>query len=121
MWRSIVVLFEIAALITVLRLPFVQYLFEDVHEEVAQWYESIATWQEKRELSVLERLTASQREKLRPFQQEYIDDILSSRAKIASFHQTFCITDNINPFIHGAELAQFCSAIDSTHLLAANH
>lgn len=119
MWRSIVVFFEIAALITVLRLPFVQYLLEDVHEEVSQWYESIASWQERKELSEIEQLTAAQREKLRPFQQDYINDIIKSRAQIVSFHKTFCVNDNINPFIHGAELAQFCQTIDSTHLLAA--
>jgi len=119
MWRGFLVISEIAVLIFVLRLPMVQYIFKDAQAEVSSWYEYVATWQERKELESLLSVTAPMREQLRPFQQDYVDEILQSRDSIISFHHTYCVTDDINPFISGGELRHFCAAIASTELLSA--
>ena len=121
MWRSFVVVSEIVVLVFVLRLPFVQYMFKDAQDVVGQWYAYVATWQDRNELAELHTISAAQRDQLRPFQQEYVDAIMASRHSVQIFHKKFCGTDNINPYIHGAQLAQFGHSIETTGLLAMDY
>ena len=121
MWRGFVVISEIAVLVFVLRLPMVQYLFKDAQEEVSGWYQYVASWQERNELETLLTATTPIRNQLRPFQQEYVDEILLSRDSVITFHRKFCLTDDINPFISGGELTHFCAAINESGLLTSKN
>ena len=118
MWRSIVVFFEIAVLVFVLHLPVVQHIFEDAQQVVTGWFEYAASWQDRNEMDALNKLTVRQREDMRPYQQDYVAEIMKDRQSIKLFHDKFCGKDEINPFMKGAELAQFCHSIESTKLLS---
>lgn len=117
MRRSIVVLLEIAVLIMFLRLPFIQYLFEDAQIEVTGWFQYLATWQERKELEDLQQLVAPQLSVLRPYQQDYVAGLLHDGKDIKGFHSTYCGKTTINPFLKGAELDQFCHTIENTKIL----
>ncbi|MBU3021044.1 hypothetical protein [Aestuariibacter sp. A3R04] len=117
MRRSIVVLLEIAVLIVLFRLPFVQYVIEDAQREVSGWFQYLATWQERNELQNLQELAAPQLSSLRPYQQDYVTGLLHNGSELKEFHSTYCGKAAINPFLKGIELAQFCHTIESTRIL----
>ena len=77
MFRSIAVIIEIAILVVVLQLPFVQYLFSDIQDTLSDWMEEIATREERQQLAEIKNSLAVQYSAMRPYQKDYLDTVLS--------------------------------------------
>tara|TARA_B100002049_G_C15970086_1_gene328293 strand:- start:117 stop:479 length:363 start_codon:yes stop_codon:yes gene_type:complete len=117
MFRSLVIIAEIILLVIVLRTDFAQYLFADVQQSVSTWLEDIAKIPEQKALNELNKQVSPHFEAMRPFQKNYINDILTSKAKVRHFHSLYCAKDDKNPYIYGASLRFFCSQIERSSLL----
>lgn len=117
MVRSFVVFAEIVLLIIVLRTEFAQYLLSDMQLSISNWMEEVASIPDKKELAELKKTVMPQFEAMRPFQKDYINDLLTNKAKVRHFHQLYCENGDKNPYINGASLHFFCSQIQRTDLL----
>ena len=117
MFRSIAVIIEIAILVVVLQLPFVQYLFSDVQATLSDWMEEIATREERQQLAEIKNSLAVQYSAMRPYQKEYLDTVLSSRVRTLQFYDAYCENTDRNPYIHGVTLHTFCSEIRRSPVL----
>ncbi|NVK54481.1 MAG: hypothetical protein HWE26_02605 [Alteromonadaceae bacterium] len=119
MFRSVALAIEIAILVVVLQLPFVQSLFADVQQTMSDWMTEIALREEREQLAEIKQDIAAQYSVMRLYQQEYVDTVLSTRAQTLYFYNAYCVDDDINPYIYGATLASMCSAIDASAILGA--
>ncbi len=117
MFRSVALAIEIAILVVVLQLPFVQSLFTDVQLSLSEWMTEIAMREERAQLAGIKTGIAAQYSAMRPYQQEYVDSVLSSRSQTLYFFNAYCIDDDINPYVYGATLTSMCSAIDANGIL----
>lgn len=117
MFRSIAVIIEIAILVVVLQLPFVQYLFSDVQDSLSTWMEEIATREERQQLAEIKDNLQVQYSAMRPYQQEYLNTVLSSRARTLQFYDAYCENSDSNPYIYGVTLHSMCSEIRRSPVL----
>lgn len=117
MFRSIAVIIEIAVLVVVLQLPFVQYLFSDVQETLSEWMQEIATREERQQLAEIKKSLEVQYSAMHPYQQEYFDTVLSSRARTLNFYHAYCEDSDSNPYIYGVTLHSFCTEIRNSPVL----
>ena len=120
MFRSFAIIIEIAVLVVVLQLPFVQYLFSDIQDSQSQWMEEVATREERQQLADIKSHLQVQYSAMRPYQQEYLDSVLSSRSRTLHFYEAYCRQADSNPYIYGATLHSLCSEIRRSPLLPQN-
>ncbi|MEW9798392.1 hypothetical protein [Alteromonas sp. CYL-A6] len=117
MYRWLIVSIEVVLLVTVLRAPFAQYLLGDIQDTVSGWIEEVATMPQKAELANLRNAMSGQMQAMRPFQRDYLNDVMQNSSSIVRFHSMYCVKGDKNPFITGASLRFFCSRIEETELL----
>lgn len=117
MWRFFVVVFEIAALITIFRLDFVQYFMADIQDDLSQWMFDIADMPVQRELTRLREEVAPHFQAMRPYQRHYLDSVMSSKTSMRQFHYLYCERGDKNPYIYGASLRYFCGQLSRSELL----
>ncbi|MFS1702948.1 hypothetical protein FJ444_11925 [Aestuariibacter sp. GS-14] len=116
MFRSFAIALEIAVLVVILQLPFVQYLLSDVQATVSEWMTDIAQREEREQLADISANMQGQIQAMRPYQQEYIATILSSRLQLMQFYHNYCANDDHNPYVYGATLHLFCQEIERSPL-----
>lgn len=117
MFRFIVVLAEIALLVMLLRSSFAQYLLEDIQTSVTELMTDISLQLEQTQISDLRASLAPLTASMRDFQKDYLLEVTESSATIQEFHQKYCISKEINPYVNGANLSYVCHAIGKTKLL----
>ncbi|WP_018982840.1 hypothetical protein [Salinimonas chungwhensis] len=117
MFRKLVIFIEIAALILILRMNAVQNLLSDVQETVTQWFTTIEKIPDNLALRDLRKQSDDMYNTMRPFQQTYLNEILSSRSNVQHFYQTYCLSDDKNPFIEGQNRTRFCHQLTDSDLL----
>ena len=93
MFRSFAIALEVAVLVVILQLPFVQYLLSDVQETVSEWMTEIAQREEREQLADISANLQGQIDAMRPYQQEYVATILSSRLQLIKFYDNYCVND----------------------------
>lgn len=118
MVRIFIIFAEVVVLVLILRSPFVQYLFSDIQNTVSNWFVSLSSLPEKRELAQLQDNALTQLGELRPFQQNYIVKITASKAALMQFHGTYCNSKEVNPNVIGYQRAQLCTLIDQSSILS---
>ncbi|MDF2179057.1 hypothetical protein P2G88_12425 [Aliiglaciecola sp. CAU 1673] len=114
MKRFVVLILEIAFLVVVLRSPFVQYWFSDMQNSLSDLMLEIALAGERQMLSGLREKVAPHIANLKDYQKAYIDDVMSSRAKLEQFNLRYCQAGDKNPYVYGNTLTYLCSEIKST-------
>ncbi len=117
MFRSLAIVAEILLLIIVLQSSFVQYLFSDVQSDLSNWMTELSQLADKKKLNTLRNRLRPQIEAMRPYQTQYVDDILSQKASVNHFYVNYCEQGDTNPYVYGATLRVFCSEISQTDLL----
>ncbi len=117
MFRSLIVLAEIALLVTVLQTPFAQFLFKDIQNTVSNWLVTLSEIPERRVLTSIREDANQQLASLRPFQQDYLNLVTASRSSVSHFHHQYCKRKELNPYINGENLYEFCSVIQRSTLL----
>lgn len=117
MRRALILLAEIALLIVILRLSFVQDVLTHAQQRVSSWIGYVDALPEQRALSQLRDNIDTLYVTLRPYQQHYLDEMLSSRHHVQHFYTTYCHSDDKNPFLFGASRAFMCTEIEKSDLL----
>ena len=111
MFRFLMVLVEIAALVMLLQTSFVQYMLEDIQHGVTDVFTEISLKFEQTQLNEVRQSLQPQMADMRDFQKEYIIQITSSKANLKQFHNAYCDRKNINPYVNGANLSVVCHVI----------
>ena len=117
MLRFFIITAEIIVLVLILRSPFVQYLFEDIQSSVSDWFISLSTLPEQRALEGLRSEITTQLKPLKPYQQNYVEQITVSTDSVKHFYANYCQTDDINPNFSGAKRDQLCHTITQSSLM----
>ena len=117
MFRFFIIAAEIIILIIVLRSSFVQYLFEDIQNSVSDWLVSVATLPEREELRSLKDKINIRLSPLKPYQQNYVEQITADSASVKRFYHTYCEKDDINPNFTGTKRAQLCLIIKQSPVM----
>jgi len=117
MFRYLVVLAEIIALVFILRTSFVQYFLADIQQALTQWFTEIAQYPERAELNSINEELRPQLSMMRPFQQEYLSQVLSSKAQLTTFHAHYCAQQEKNPYVTGASLRIVCDTIQNSNFI----
>ncbi|MCV2884780.1 hypothetical protein OE749_08730 [Aestuariibacter sp. AA17] len=120
MWKSFVILVEILIFVWLIRSPFVQYLFGDIHDSVSNWMIEVSEIGEKKMLSSLEGAIYVGLPNLKGYQKRYFSEVLSSTESVNKFYKHYCIGGDINPNIQGAELRYVCTQMSQSDVLAVN-
>ncbi|WP_338024943.1 hypothetical protein [Alteromonas hispanica] len=94
-----------------------QYLFEDIQHSVSDWFISMSTLPEQRALSGLRNDILQQLKPLKPYQQNYVEQITVSTDNVKRFYATYCEKDDINPNFSGTKRAQLCHTIMQSSLM----
>lgn len=120
MFRYLIILTESVVLVTVLRSSFVQYLLSDIQQSVADLMTEVSMTLERTQLADVRYSLAPYTDQMREFQKDYISDITESSERLESFHQTYCLQREINPYVNGANLELVCHTISNSTLIAVN-
>lgn len=118
MFRYIIILTEIVVLVTVLRSSFVQYLLSDVQQSLTDMMTEVSMTLERTQLADVRYSLAPYTGQMREFQKDYIVEITESSDRLESFHETYCIQREINPYVNGANLELVCHTISNSNLIA---
>lgn len=118
MFRAFIVIIEIAALVMLLRTSMVQYWLSDSHESLSNWFLDISKSGERMELNDLRESIQPVTGKLKPYQQDYLMGVTSSKIALQDFHRRYCVDGDKNPYVYGQNLTHICSAINSSKLLS---
>lgn len=114
MKRFVVLILEIAVLVVILRSPFVQFWLSDIQNSLSELMMDIALAGERQMLSGLREKVAPHIANLKDYQKAYLEDGMSSRAKLEHFTLHYCQGGDKNPYIYGHTLTYLCSEINST-------
>ncbi len=120
MFRFLIVLVEIAVLVMLLRTSFVQYLLEDIQQDVTEILTEISLKFEQTQLNDLRLTLQPHISGMRDFQKDYVMQITSSKAELKQFYVTYCEKKDINPYVNGANLSLVCHAIINSHTVDVN-
>ena len=116
MFRFFVVAFEILALVTVLRMPFVHFWFGDVQTYVADWMLEVSQIAEKKQLADFRDSISGRILNLNEYQQDYLNNITSNKTSMTSFNRMYCESNDKNPYFYGANLRFVCNEISRSGL-----
>lgn len=108
---------EIVVLVIVLQSSFVQYLFADAQRTVSDWLVALSEIPDQAELAKLSEQITPNFEAMRPYQKNYLHEVLESKSQVNHFYDLYCVRGDKNPYISGASLRYFCSSIQQTTLL----
>ncbi|MDT0627416.1 hypothetical protein [Alteromonas sp. W364] len=116
MWRTFVIMIEIIILIIVLRTSFVQYFLSDIQQTVLGWIENVAEIPEQQSLATIRERFFHNNMSLQPHQTDYVVLITDSKESLTKFNERYCINNDKNPFIYGANLNRLCGHIKDSKL-----
>ncbi|MBF7071907.1 hypothetical protein ISG33_00655 [Glaciecola sp. MH2013] len=117
MWRTFVIIIEIAILIIVLRTSFVQYFLSDIQQTVSGWIEAVVEIPEQQTLANLREKFFYNNMSLQSHQTDYIIGVTSSKEELLDFKKRYCDGNDKNPFIYGTNLRRFCHHIDEVKFI----
>lgn len=117
MFRYLIVVAEVIALVFILRTSFVQYFLADIQQTVTHWLTEMAEYPERAELKSINEELRPQLSMMRPYQQEYLTQVLSSKAQLVTFNAHYCVQQEKNPYVSGASLSIVCSTIQNSSLV----
>lgn len=117
MFRFFVVIFEVLALVMILRTSFVQFWLSDFQSSVADWMLEISLVVETQQLQELRNEIAPHTQNLHEYQKDYLDEITKNKSALNNFNIFYCQNGDKNPYIYGASLRYVCSEISRKGIL----
>jgi len=116
MIKFFVIVAEIVILTMSLRSSFAQYLLEDVQRGATDLITEFSNKMDQTQLNGLRDSMSLHLINMREFQQDYLNDVTSSKAKVSLFYTHYCVNKDVNPYVNGANLLQVCRSIESAKL-----
>lgn len=117
MRKAFIILIQIILLVLFLRSSFAQHFFGGAVDQVSQWYQSFVEVPERSKIIRLRDRFMRNNMSLRPHQVDYVIEITDSSEKINHFYYLYCVKEDKNPYIYGANLKKLCSDIEKSELL----
>lgn len=116
MLKFFVVVAEIVILTMSLRSSFAQYLLEDVQRGATELIADFSNKMDKTQLDGLRDSMSLHLINMKEFQQDYLNEVTTSKAQVNVFYRNYCENKDINPYINGANLILVCRSIESAKL-----
>jgi hypothetical protein len=120
MRKIIIIGIQVILLILFLRSSFAQHFFGGIADQLVNWYESLVEVPERSKIIKLRDRFMRNNMSLQPHQVDYVIEITDSAEKVTRFHYLYCVKEDVNPYIYGANLKKLCSDIKSSELLTSN-
>lgn len=117
MRKTIVLIIQIILLVLFLRSSFAQHFFGDTAKQVLTWFDSVSTLPERQKIMTLRDTFMRNNMSLKPHQVDYVIEVTETAESISRFYQLYCVKDDKNPYMFGANLKKFCSDIANSELL----
>lgn len=117
MRKAFIILIQIILLVLFLRSDFAQHFFGGIAVVVVDWYESVIDVPERRKIMALRDTYMRNNMALKPHQVDYVIEVTQSATSINQFYRLYCVKDDKNPYIFGANLKKFCADIQQSQLL----
>jgi len=117
MRKAIIIIIQIVLLFIFLRSSFAQHFFGDIADSLVTWYESFVEVPERSKIGRLRDQFMRNNMSLKPHQVDYVIEVTDTTEKINNFHQLYCIKQDKNPYIFGANLRKLCADIEKSELL----
>ncbi|MDT0593388.1 hypothetical protein [Glaciecola petra] len=120
MRKTIVLIIQIILLVLFLRSSFAQHFFGDAAKQVLTWFESVSSLPERQQIMTLRDTFMRNNMSLKPHQVDYVIEVTETVESINKFYQLYCVKDDKNPYIYGANLKKFCNDIADSELLISS-
>jgi hypothetical protein len=117
MRKAIIIIIQILLLVLFLRTEFAQHFFGGAAAVVVGWYESVIEVPERRKIVTLRDRFMRNNLSLQPHQVDYVIEVTQSAESVNEFYLLYCIKDDKNPYMFGANLNKFCADISGSNLL----
>lgn len=117
MRKFIVISIQILLLVLFLRSSFAQHFFGDIAKELISWFESVSTMPERQKIMSLRDAYMRNNMALQSHQVDYVIEVTETAESINRFYTLYCINDDKNPYMFGANLKKFCADIADSELL----
>jgi len=117
MRKAAIILIQILLIVIFLRSDFAQHFFGGVAVVVVDWYESVVEVPERRKIMALRDRFMRNNMALQSHQVDYVIEVTEKAESINEFYRLYCIKDDKNPYMFGANLKKFCADIASSDLL----
>lgn len=117
MLRTLIIIVEIGVLLLLLRSSYVQYMFSDAQLTLTDWFMELSLAAEREELHELREEVKHVTSAMREYQQDYWDQVTSTKPQLRNFYRLYCIDGDKNPYIYGNNLRVVCQTIQGSSLL----
>lgn len=117
MRKAILIIIQVLLLILFLRSDFAQHFFGGVAVVVVDWYETVVEVPERRKIMTLRDKFMRNNMALASHQVDYVIEVTDSQESINEFYGQYCLSDDKNPYMYGANLKKFCADIATSDLL----
>jgi hypothetical protein len=120
MRKAILIIIQVILLVLFLRSDFAQHFFGGVAVVVVDWYEQVVEVPERRKIMTLRDKFMRNNMALASHQVDYVIEVTDTQESINTFYKLYCIKQDKNPYLYGANLKKFCADIASSDLLVVN-
>jgi hypothetical protein len=117
MRKTVVLIIQILLLVLFLRSSFAQHFFGDAAESVLNWFKTVSTMPERQKIMTLRDTFMRNNMSLQSHQVDYVIEVTESAETVNRFYRLYCIKDDKNPYMFGANLKKFCLDIANSELL----
>jgi len=117
MRKAIIIIIQILILIIFLRSSFAQHFFGGIANTLVNWYETVVEVPERSKIIALRDKFMRNNMSLQPHQVDYVIEVTDSVEAIDRFYNLYCIKEDKNPYMFGANLTKFCADIQTSELL----
>lgn len=117
MRKKIIILIQLVIIIVFLQTSFAKHLFGDSVQYIKQWYSDFTHIPERNKLNRLRDTFMRNNMSLQVHQVDYIIEVSDTAEKLNTFYGLYCVRQDKNPFLYGANLAKFCADIRASELL----
>ena len=117
MARIVMLLLKVALVIILLRSPYVRSMLQDLQATASSWLSELEHRSEKQALDELKTIAGPIRSSMRPFQQEYLSQVLQSKDSVKHFYTYYCQKTDMNPYIEDTSRTHLCNEISKSSLL----
>lgn len=90
---------------------------KQIETGVIDWFDSVAGAPESRELNLLRERFLHNNLSLQTHQTDYIFEITSSKQALSNYYRRYCVNNDANPFIFGANKKKLCEQIKQADLI----
>jgi hypothetical protein len=117
MLRFFIVMFEILALIMILRSALVQLWLSDMQTTTSQWMHGISMTIDNQQLAKFRNEISGQVQGFTESQTAYLYKITSTKTELKNFNLHYCYAGDKNPYIYGFNLRHVCGEISRKGIL----